>query len=120
MGFLQDIQTDLDSIYRDSGQAITYTPVGGGAFPCLSIMPQIRVDRLEDHIVRDLSECRVMQSDLASNGVTAPTPFRERQEGDVVTIPDQNGMDEDWNVIDSRFSYGEWVLVIERNVRIVP
>jgi len=119
MSLLTQAATDLAGIFSadEFGQAITYTPASGTPFSTVGIFSQIDLDRIIDrNIVCDYSECRITQAALTAGSVSAPTIRMERQTGDKITLSGNI-----WDVIDANKSQaGYWVLVLERNIRIVP
>jgi hypothetical protein len=121
MGLLTQAATDLAGIFTatDFGQAITYTPASGTPFATVGIVSQIDLDRIASGsrgVVCDYCECRITQAALTAGSVSAPTIRMERQTGDKITVSGDI-----WEVIDANKSQaGYWVLVLERNIRIVP
>ena len=122
MSFQDQVKADMEAAIEDGGEEVTYTPATGAAFTCSAVVTDPQIDQLSQNAVRDFRECRVLHSALSGAGLTSPTPHRERQPGDTITIIGPAGTDEVWKVVELprlvRNTY--WTLILERNIRIVP
>jgi hypothetical protein len=119
MGLLTQAAIDLAGIFSTDnfGQAVTYVPATGTQFSTVGIFSQIDMDRVIDrNAVGDYCEFRISQALLTVGGVTTPTIRMERQKGDQVVASSVT-----WDIIDKNYSQaGYWILILERNIRIVP
>jgi hypothetical protein len=122
MGYWDNFPAVSGKLVSAFGQTVTYKPIEGGIadFDCEVVLGEIEYDDPITNAVRDLLECHVLHSDLQTAGKSSPTVYSERSIGDQIAIDDPTGTPVNWQVIQKRHEAGIWVLVLEKNIRIVP
>lgn len=124
MGFSDNFPDAGAKIVSAFGQSATYTPADTGIepFTVTAVFDEVAVDELDPNIIRDLSACMILNSELQAEGVTAPGVRYERHSGDTISRIGPDGTtSETWEIVSSRYDdSGIWDLIIERNIRIVP
>jgi hypothetical protein len=103
------------------GESVTYVPGNNSipAFFCNMDLGPVLCDVSDlRNALRDRRSGKILASVLVAAGVTSPTSQIERRNGDTVIV---DGLT--WQVSPDpgpRLENGEWILTLERNIRLVP
>lgn len=117
------LAADIITPFSDFGESATYTPadISATAFTVNAVFQDYQTNESSlQNAMRDTCQCFVLNSELVAGGIDAPQAAMDRREGDEIERIDQNGTAQGWTVIDATYENGYWMMVLERNLRVVP
>src|SRR5574343_1711000 len=124
MSFFDLAETDLESIFLDWGETVTYNPTiaGVSVFSTSVLIVNVDLSRLIDrNIIGDYCVCKIQHATYAAKSISAPVCRRERTPGDQITRTNLGGTSETWDVIDADYSMaGFWILTLEKAIKVIP